>query len=340
MIKKNNLGLLILLLTVIQCGCNKNDRESSPLENSNSINNLSSDISDSTNPYGELIIPDMTIFTNFPDTPQPTFTNPEYISEIEYTIVDETSITFENGYFIGNGLDSTIVEAKTEYHTTSFEVTSYDYKDAKKSFYLNRVAEMEKKWLEDGKPTDGTLFIGDSFFDTEFWSDFYDIFDGNTYTHGVSSSTTTDWEIFSSRLVFPVKPKNIVMHLGTNNLYDDKELPETCIENTKRLLETIHKRLPETNIYYFAIEPRTYGIGEGSFTQTSYNKISRVNLDMKIYCNNNDYLTFVDATSYCYTSGITVNSNFFRDGCHPKLSNYSVYINLLKEAGLELNLKD
>lgn len=313
-----------------------NNTSSSTIENVSSSSKVD---------YGELVIPDMMIYTNFPDAPQPTFTNPEYASEITYTILDENSdITFKDGYFSANDMDSVTVEAKTQYHETSFEVSAMPYQDAKganqTTWYLNRVKSVEKNWINDGKPTGGTLFIGDSFFDTEFWSDFYKTFGENVYTHGVSSSTSTDWEIFAKRLVYPVQPKNIVMHLGTNNLYDDNETSVATFDNLKRLLEEIHTRLPETQVYYFAIEPRTYGIGGGGFNQATYNKINDVNLSMMSYSNKNEYMTFVDATSYCYTSGITVNSSFFRDGTHPTLANYMIYVNLLKEAGLEVEVNE
>lgn len=289
--------------------------------------------------YGELIIPDMNIYTNFPDCPMPVFTNPKYESEITYTVLDDQNIVYKDGYFYANEMASATVEAKTEYHTTSFEVQALEYKDVKQTFYLDRVASIEKKWLERGKPTGGTLFVGDSFFDTEFFSNFYDMFgDSNAFTHGVSSSTSTDWEIFASRLIYPVKPANIVMHLGTNNLFDDMESSTTALENLHRLLNTIHERLPETNIYYFAIEPRAYAIGGApNFNQLSYGIISGVNKGMKEFCLENEWMNFLDVTSNCYINGILVNHSFFRDGCHPKLENYSVYIDALQEAGLKLD---
>ena len=294
--------------------------------------------------YGELVIPDMKIYTEFPDKPQPTFTNPEYASEITYTVVDNNIIKYENGYFSATRASVATVEATTEYHSTTFTVTSEVYTDKKgvqtANWYLSRIGSVEAQWLNDGKPNGGTLFIGDSFFDTEFWSDFYQLYstNENVYTHGVSSSTTTDWEIFAKRLVYPVAPANIVMHLGTNNLYDDKENAAQCYENTVRLLEEIHARLPETKVYYFAIEPRGYGLNGGTFDQSSYDRISEVNNNMKAYCEANDYLVFVDATLYCYTTGITVNLDFFRDQVHPKLENYLTYHELLVKAGLDLTV--
>ena len=195
---KVSLLALMTLGTLGGCGNNTSTsiNSSSPkASNSNSSVSLEESISSSSEvnvttsnntssskvDYGELVIPDMMIYTNFPDSPQPTFTNPEYASEITYTILDENSdITFKDGYFSASDMDAVIVEAKTDYHTTTFEVSAMPYQDAKganqTTWYLNRVKSVEKNWINDGKPTGGTLFIGDSFFDTEFWSDFYKTF--------------------------------------------------------------------------------------------------------------------------------------------------------------------
>ena len=233
-----------------------NNSTSSSEVSSSSVISSSSSSSSVLPDYGELVIPNMKIFTNFPDTPLPSFTLSEYASDITYEVKNTSVVEFKDGYMVGKKAGETEVVAKTEYHETTFKVSCYNYNGG--DWYVNRVASVEQRWINAGKPEGGTLFIGDSFFDTEFWSDFYTTFkDGNTFTHGVSSSTTTDWEIFASRLVYPVNPKNIVMHLGTNNAYDDKEDQYTVFENTKILLNKIHDRLPETKVYYFAIEPRT-----------------------------------------------------------------------------------
>ena len=286
----------------------------------------------------------MTIYTNFPDKPLPTFTDPTYASEITYRVLDNNVITFNDGYFSATRNSVATVEATTEYHTTTFQVEAKVYEDAKgvdtANWYLSRISSVESKWINNGKKQGGTLFIGDSFFDTEFWSDFYKLYEGNenVYTHGVSSSTTTDWEIFSKRLVYPVAPDNIVMHLGTNNIYDDRESADKVIANTKKLFDEYHARLPETKIYYFAIEPRSYGINGGTFDAATHGMINTVNTSMKEYCDANDYLVYVDATPNCYTEGITVNTDFFRDGIHPRLENYLVYAELLEDAGLDLTI--
>ena len=297
--------------------------------------------------FGTMTINDLTIYSNFPNRPIVEFSNPDYkvlTKDIIFTY-DEESILFDGECFKALKINQTVkVTAETPYHTTEFNVITKDYVTACKdennaTAYLDRVNQKLNYWKNNGAATNGTLFIGDSFFDTQFWSNFYTLYKGNNaYTNGVSSSTTTDWEIWASTLVYPLNPENIVMHCGTNNLYDDKETAAQTIENTKRLLDTIHYHLPNTKIYYFAIEPRTYGIGTSTFDSVTYSKILTVNKAMKKYCEDNDYMVFLDVTENCYTSEMVVNSSFFRDGVHPTLENYIVYAEALEKAGLNLTI--
>ena len=297
--------------------------------------------------YGQMVIENLTLYTNFQNKPIVKFTKSEYavdLTEITFYF-DDNTLLYKDGYFEATVANKTItVLAETDHHSAEFVITTKDYLTACRdqnnaNFYLGRTKDKEQKWINAGSPTNGTIFIGDSFFDTEFWSNFYETYAGNNaYTNGVSSSTTTDWEIWAGKLLYPMNPQNIVMHCGTNNLYDDRENSQTVISNTQRLLNTIHHHLPNAKIYYFAIEPREYGISGGIFDQTSYNEITAVNNAMKTYCEANEHMVYLDVTSHCYTSGITVNAEFFRDRVHPTLDNYLVYATALKKAGLDLNL--
>ena len=332
--KRNLLCLVFSSLMIIGCGSTNSSSTNNSSSKVNSSNTISSsEIID----YGTLTIEDLKVYLNYPGVaPTPVFSNDNYQGEITYSINNEQYVKYENGVFVALVPNrKVLVTASTPYHKTTFKVQTLEMS------FEAQVQALENKWVQDGELQGGTLFVGDSFFDTYFWSDFYSTYGKyNTRTHGIGGTTTTEWEVFASRLIYPVNPKNIVMHLGTNNLYDDKETSSEAYKNTVRLLETIHSRLPETKVYYFAIEPRTYAIEGGTFSQTSFDKIDKVNKDMEAYCNVNDYMVYVDATSECYTSGINVNANFFRDGIHPKLGNYMTYVNLLKEAGLELNINE
>lgn len=326
--KKNTIICLFMsAIAMFGCGNNSNsNKESTP-----SIS--SSEIVD----YGTLSFEDMRIYYNYPGVaPTPIFSNSNYTGEITYTINNETAVKYENGVFVALKPNfRVLVTATTPYHKATFKIQTLEMA------YEDQVKAHENKWVADGSPEGSTLFVGDSFFDTYFWSDFYSTYGKyNTRTHGIGGTTTTDWEVFASRLIYPVNPKNIVMHCGTNNLFDDLKTAEVTIEETTRLLDTLHEKYPETKFYYFGIEPRTGAIRGLNFAD-SIQRIHDTNAGIIEYCNKNtSWLTYLDSPSLCYYEDGSVKADFFRDGCHPTLESYSHYVRLLEEAGLEMDINE
>lgn len=331
-----NKKLLSLALTLLMTGCSFATGTSTP----NSVNNSTSSSSTSKTTisenidYGTLTIPDMKIYMNYPGVPAtPVFSNEQFKDlEITYSINNENAVKYENGVFVPLKAGyKVIVTATTEHHSTTFKITTAEFD------FEAQVSAHERNWKQEGSLTGSTLFVGDSFFDTGFWSSFYNTYGKyNARTHGISATTTTDWEVFADRIVYPVQPKNIVMHCGTNNLFDDLKTSEQTIEETTRLLSKFHEKMPETQMYYFGIEPRTGAIRGLNFND-SIQRIHDTNAGIIKFCEENAWVTYLDSPSLCYNDDGSVKSEFFRDGCHPKLENYSYYVNLLNEAGLELD---
>lgn len=345
---KKNLPF-ILLITL--CGCanlnstsidvtTSNDSISSPSEENTTII-TSMDTSEEKEDYGQLIIPSLTIYTEFPDKPSPTFTNPNYACEIDYKVLYNPTIYYENGYFYANGESSALVEATTKYHSTTFVVTSKIFcatdGEERTKAYLNRIRLIEQQW-NSTKETNGTVFIGDSFFDEyQFFTDFYKLYKGqNAYCHGVSSSRIEDWNVFAKRLIYPLNPKNIVMHIGTNDMFSGKEQPINMLSELKNLFDELIQRLPEVNLYWFAIEPRTYGINSNKFDEYSFNVINEMNLLVKNYCETDERFHYLDISNHCYKGNMIVDSNFFKDGVHPQNDKYLLYCQELINNGLNL----
>ena len=147
------------------------------------------------------------------------FSNPEYafdLSDITFEI-DSDAVEFDGTNFIVKQINQTVsVYAETDYHSAEFMITTRDYLSACTSLdnanlYRNRANEKESRWKSAGSPKGGTIFIGDSFFDTEFWSNFYTLYQGNNaFTTGISSSTTTDWEIWATKLLYQMEMMKIL----------------------------------------------------------------------------------------------------------------------------------
>lgn len=183
--------------------------------------------------------------------------------------------------------------------------------------YDEYAQELSSNWKKNARANKTTAFIGDSFFDKRyFWTDFYNVYAGkDALCMGIGSTTTFDWEKFIANGFFEeISPKNIILHLGTNNIYDDLKGAETS-EDIERLLSMLHEKLPSANIYYFAISLRAYDEEKIALTKL-------VNERVCSWCKDNG-IHFLNDT-------VRLTPDRLRDGVHPKADAYEVFINAIK----------
>lgn len=168
-----------------------------------------------------------------------------------------------------------------------------------------------------------TLFIGDSFFDVrDYWKNFYESYAGkDVFLAGIAGTRVDQWrdilveEIFAS---FGGKaPKNIVMHVGTNDIHGGLYTTDRVIESLTDLFTMLHEKYPQTNIYYFGI---THRAGQPVY------KDNVVNSSISEWCATRDYITYIDTPPL-----ITYDMLF--DGTHPALEYYSIFMEELEKAG-------
>lgn len=250
---------------------------------------------------------------------------------------DETKLTLDsvNRTVIGKEVGVFDVKVKAGEKETTFKVehkvVDKTGKNARKwdsSAHDEHVGNMRKKYADEATENT-TLFIGDSFFDVRwFWTNFYTTYAGkDAILAGSGGATTYDWEQYAHTFLKEAQPKQIVVTVGTNNLYDDQEDAETAYESLQRMFQVIHSILPETQIYYFSIVHR--------YNLNDFNKISTVNGCMRDqFCAGKDWIKFIDV------SGQVSFDRMMSDKIHPLLETYSVYVNALDAAGLVLSEKD
>ena len=297
--------------------------------------------------YGMLTITSPAIYANYPAKPlNIVFSKPEYAEDITYTVQSgyESAVKIEDGkiYATGSGFSqskSVRVTAKTAHHATVFTVNVSEFNGANKAGaslnFESRISSFLSDYENRGMTKGGALFVGDSFFDTRsFWTEFYTTYARkNAYSVGISSSTTTDWDILAERLVYPLEPTSIIFHCGTNNIFDDDKNADRATADIKRTLESFHTRLPQAKIYYFGIEPRNYTHVGNGYAKTC-------NAQIEAYASARDWLVYIDSPSFCYNSDGTINGSFYKSGdtVHPSAASYALYVNALEENGLTIPL--
>lgn len=101
-------------------------------------------------------------------------------------------------------------------------------------------------------PADGVLFIGSS--TIVRWK--LDKWFPNlpAINHGFGGSQLADTVFYFDKLVMPVKPKQIVVFAGSNDLAGGKS-PEEVTRDLVALVGLVRNKLPQTKLYYMAITP-------------------------------------------------------------------------------------
>lgn len=173
---------------------------------------------------------------------------------------------------------------------------------------------------------DTVLFVGDSFFDVRwFWTDFYRTYAGkNAAAAGSSGATSYDWEQYAHTFLKEANPKNLVVTVGTNNIFDDGEDAQTVCQSLQRMFQVMHAVLPTTMIYYFSIVCR-------ETEEMTRDVIAPINAYMKNeFCAGKTWIKFVDITDEVGFAQLQ------DDRTHPLLATYDIYVRRLEEAGLHI----
>ena len=278
--------------------------------------------------YGELNFTDVYAWVGYPASELDyEFSKPERKEAFTYKY-DATKLTIDAEKNTVKALVAGDVEVtvESEHFADKFTVHAeqVNKNDACYTVPADFNTRIEGKLAEyRNKGNDGhtTLFIGDSFFDERwFWTDFNRTYAGkDALIAGVSSSTTYDWEHFTQTFLKNVSPKQIAMHMGTNNVYDDKKSATETVSSLQRMFYLMHDAMPQTHIYWFNISQRSDGGSEIGIVAT-------VNTAMKKWAANREWITLIDTSS-------KLTNDMLRDNVHPKLEYYSVFVNALKDAG-------
>lgn len=281
---------------------------------------------------GSIVIDDVTAWIGYPASElKVVFEYEEGAADLEYSY-DETKIEIDASKNTVKALAEGVVEVTAtrpfDNYSTTFKVYAQtvdrtsDFYDT--SNYNNKVAGYKDLWEQNGVSGSTTLFIGDSFFDSNYWTDFYDVYAGKDVIRaGVASSTTCDWEVFADAFLKYTNPKNIVMHIGTNNVYDDNMNAEQTINALQRMFYVIHDRVPAANIYYFNISQRSYDEDKQAI-------VAAVNNKMASWCESKSWITIIDSSS-------KLTKDMLKDNTHPKLECYYVFTDALAQTDIVIN---
>jgi hypothetical protein len=215
--------LLLFLIALVGCGSENNPTTEVPTdgqteEQKTPVEKTPVEEVD----YGKVTFNNVKVFSDEFDgvSLKYTFTNPDVcVNEVfDFEISNEKICYIEDGkvYFLSEGM--TRVKAVSQNLTAYFNVVCQNYRITSQSkTQLNKL----KNNFKDGD----TLFLGDSFF--EFWRNKTGIAENfdtafsqyAVFNIGISATTTHHWRAINVKMAeLDIKPKNIVINIGINNV--------------------------------------------------------------------------------------------------------------------------
>ena len=115
------------------------------------------------------------------------------------------------------------------------------------------IAAFEVSDKTNAPPRNGILFIGSS--SIRLWTNLGQDFPGKpVFNRGFGGSQIIDSVHFADRIVFPYKPKTIVLYAGGNDL-NAKKSADQVFTDFKLFAETVRCRLPKTRIVFISSAP-------------------------------------------------------------------------------------
>ncbi|MCM1364385.1 MAG: GDSL-type esterase/lipase family protein [Faecalibacterium sp.] len=178
-----------------------------------------------------------------------------------------------------------------------------------------------------------TVLFGDSITEIFNVTDFFADYTAETglavYNRGISGDTS---DRLFERLhpnVIDIKPKNVVILIGTNDLGLKSGLDFTA-ENVEKIIDELQKFCPETKVILQAIYPVNRKINRMSVGVRNNDDIKAVNAKLKALAERKGII-YVDFTDVLSDENGCFSSAYSYDGLHPNARGYGAVVGRLIE---------
>ncbi|MGC8744296.1 MAG: SGNH/GDSL hydrolase family protein [Verrucomicrobiia bacterium] len=171
-------------------------------------------------------------------------------------------------------------------------------------------------------PENCILFIGSS--SIRLWKTLKEDFpDLPVVNRGFGGSQIADSVYYAERIVFPYRPRLIIMYAGVNDIAAGKS-PEEVFEDFKTFVKKVHSRLPSTRIGFIAM----------STNPARWNQVEKVKKGNKLireFTLRDPRLFFIDTFSYMIREDGTPKPDIFvEDKLHMNKKGYEIWKNVIR----------
>jgi lysophospholipase L1-like esterase len=168
----------------------------------------------------------------------------------------------------------------------------------------------------------GVLFIGSS--SIQFWKSLAQDFPGvPVINRGFGGSDLTDSTYYADRIVWPYKPRLIVMYAGDNDMTEGAS-PAQLLASFQAFVAKAHQGVPGVPIIYLSIKPSLA-------RQALWPQMQQANQQIRTWAATQKNVRFVDIAPAMLNAQGKPRAELFRpDGLHMLPAGYALWIAALK----------
>lgn len=190
--------------------------------------------------------------------------------------------------------------------------------------FINDIAAFKKQDSVSFPPKDAILFVGSSSFTK--WKDVQNYFpDYTIINRGFGGSVLNDVIRYEKDIIFPYKPKQIVIYCGENDVASSDTVSAAIVlERFKKLFTDIRQELPNTAITFISLKPCP------SRWQMKDRMIASNKL-IKKYLKKKKNTTFVSVwNSMLNADGLPIADIFIEDRLHMNAKGYAIWQKIIE----------
>lgn len=185
--------------------------------------------------------------------------------------------------------------------------------------FYNDIQKFKQADQEKLSPRNAIVLIGSSSF--TMWKDVQDYFPGYTIINrGFGGSTLPDVTRYVADIVYPYRPKQVVIYCGENDIAaSDTITAQTVAQRFTELFQAIRKEYPKVPIAFISMKP-------SPSRERFLTKLKDANLAIKTYIDGQDRASYIDVFPYMmHENGSPRKALFLDDMLHMNKSGYVIW---------------
>lgn len=183
--------------------------------------------------------------------------------------------------------------------------------------------------LTDIAPHEATVFFGDSITELcpteEIYADYMKTSGISVINRGISAETTTTMVERFEDNVIGLKPRNLVLLMGVNDLSEGTSL-EQIVKNIQTMIQMTKTKSPQTHIILQAVYPINKTEREEYYEKFQIGDrdnetINQLNKKLEKLASD-EQITFLNVNEYLMNEQGELRNDYTSDGLHPNIAGY------------------